>query len=162
VGLALCAPEVLRVLGPGFVEGAAALRVLSLALLLCFSNTALFHVLIAAGDTAVIPRLTAIRVGVAAILGVLVIPSFGPVAAAMSFTAAEFVLFASLIHRVRGHATILVARPVGLALLACVPMAGLLLGWSLSLPVSIAAGALLFSAAAGAILLRGTEASGLA
>lgn len=162
VGLSLCAPGVLLVLGPGFVEGATALRILSLALLLCFANAALFHVLIASGETAVIPRLTALRVGVAVVIGVLLVPTLGVVGAALSFTAAELVLFGSLVRVSRPHAALDVMRPVGLALLACIPMAALLSVWSPSLPISILTGASLFALSAAAILRRGTEASGLA
>ncbi len=162
VGLALCAKGVLGVLGPGFVEGAPALRVLSVALFLCFANAAMFHVLIAASDTAVIPRLTGLRVGVAVLLGALLIPTLGLVGAALSFTLAELLLFGALIRKTHAHARLQVVRPVGWALLACVPMAVLLLAWPLSLPVSILTGAILFAATAGAILRRGTEAGGLA
>lgn len=162
LGLALCAPGVLNILGPGFVEGAPALRVLSLALLLCFSNAALFHILIAAGETAVIPRFSAMRVGAAAALGLLAIPPMGLLGAAFSFTAAELALFAVLVRRTRRHAAIEVGRPIVSALVASTPMAALLLWWPLSLPASIVSGALVFALASGLLLLRGSEANGLA
>ncbi|MBP6704564.1 MAG: polysaccharide biosynthesis C-terminal domain-containing protein, partial [Vicinamibacteria bacterium] len=162
VGLTLCASDVLSILGPGFVEGAPALRVLSLALLLCFSNAALFHILIAAGETAVIPRFTAMRVGTAVALGLLTVPPLGLVGAALSFTAAEFTLFAVLVRRTRIHAGIEVGRPIASALAASLPMAALLLWWPLSLPASIAFGTLLFAVTAAAMLRRGAEANGLA
>lgn len=162
IGLALCAPDVLAVLGPGFVEGAKALQILSLALFLCFANAALFHILIAAGDTAVIPRLTGMRVTVAAVVGLVLIPSLGLQGAALSFTTAEAVLFLALVRKAREHAPIEVARPVGFAVLACAPMAGLLALWPLSLLISIVAGATLFAVSAALILRRGTEAAGLA
>lgn len=161
-GLALCAPEVLQVLGPGFVEGALALRILSVALLLCFANAALFHLLIAAGETLLIPGLTALRVGIAAVGGLALIPALGPAGAAISFTSAELVLFAALVRRTRAHAEVQVLRPVASALLACLPMVALLSLYPLSLPVSIVAGAFLFAATGAAILRRGTEAGGLA
>ena len=162
VGLALCAPGVLNVLGPGFVDGAGALRVLSLALFLCFSNAALFHVLIAAGDTGIIPRLTGVRVAVAALAGACLIPLGGLVAGAASFTMAELVLFVALVRRTRDHAEIDVARPVGWAFLASAPMAAVLLLWALPLPQSIVLGAVSFVMAAALILRRGTIAGGLA
>lgn len=162
VGLALCASDVLSILGDGFVEGTPALRVLSLALLLCFSNAALFHILIAAGETAVIPRFTAMRVGTAVALGLLTVPPLGLVGAALSFTAAEFTLFAVLVRRTRIHAGIEVGRPIASALAASLPMAALLLWWPLSLPASIAFGTLLFAVTAAAMLRRGAEANGLA
>lgn len=162
VGLALCAEDVLRILGPGFVEGAAALRILSVALFLCFANASLFHVLIAASDTAMIPRLTAMRVGVAAGLGAVLIPFLGLPAAAWSFTAAEAALFAALVRRARTHAPLDVARPLGFALLACAPMFLILVWWPLSLFASILIGATLFAVSAALILRRGTAAAGLA
>jgi O-antigen/teichoic acid export membrane protein len=162
VGLSLCAPEVLHVLGPGFVEGTTALRILSIALFLCFANAALIHVLIAAGDTMVIPKLTALRVGVAVVAGAALIPSFGPPGAAISFSTAELVLFGSLVVRTRSHAVIDVQRPVFWALAASLPMVALLGSWTFSLPLSIAAGGASFAIATAAILRRGTAASGLA
>lgn len=161
-GLGLCAPEVLQVLGPGFVDGALALRILSVALLLCFANAALFHLLIAAGETLLIPGLTGLRVGIAVVAGLALIPPFGPAGAAISFTSAELLLFAALVRRTRAHAEVQVLRPVASALLACLPMVALLSLYRLSLPVSITAGALLFAAAGAAILRRGTAAGGLA
>ncbi len=161
-GLALCAPEILRVLGPGFAEASMSLRVLALALLLCFANTALFHVLIAAGDTASIPRLTGLRVSLAAILGLALIPSFGPVGASISFTAAEGALFGALIRKARSHAQVEIVRPTAYAFLACLPMIVVLSLGTFPLPVSIPAGAFLFAAASAGILRRGTEARGLA
>ncbi len=162
IGLALCAPDVLRVLGPGFVEGASSLRILSAALLLCFANAALSHFLIAAGETVLIPRLTGLRVGIAALAGLVLIPAWGPMGAALSFTTAELVLFTALIRKTRAHAEVRVLRPLASAVLACLPMVVLLSLNPLSLPMSILAGALLFVAAAAAILRRGTEAGGLA
>jgi O-antigen/teichoic acid export membrane protein len=162
IGLGMCAPDVMRVLGPGFVDGAPALRVLSIALLLCFANAALSHFLIAAGRTGVIPGLTALRIGVAALLGIVLIPAFGQTGAAWSFTAAELVLFATLVRATRDHADVQVLRPFAAALLACLPMMALLTFWHASLPLSILGSAALFAAATTAILQRGTEAGGLA
>ena len=162
IGLALCAADVLRVLGPGFVLGAQALRILSIALFLCFTNAALFHVLIAAGDTAVIPQLTLMRVSAAVAVGALLIPSLGLVGAACSFTFAEAALFIALVRKTREHAAIEVARPIGFAVLACAPMAGFLLLWPVSLAMSVVAGAVIFGASAALILRRGTQGAGLA
>lgn len=162
VGLSLCAEDVLRILGPGFVEGAAALRILSVALFLCFANASLFHVLIAASDTARIPRLTAMRVAVAAALGAVLIPALGISGAAGSFTGAEATLFAALVRSARAHAPLDVARPLGFALLACAPMVLVLGLWPSSLVASIGIGAALFAVSAVLILRRGTAAAGLA
>lgn len=162
VGLALCAEDVLRILGPGFVEGVGALRILSGALFLCFANASLFHVLIAAGDTTMIPKLTAMRVGVAALLGAVLIPILGISGASWSFTAGEATLFAALVRRARTHAPIDVGRPLGFALLACAPMAMVLAFWPSSLVANILMGAALFATSAAVILRRGTGAAGLA
>ncbi len=162
IGLALCAPGVLLVLGPDFVEGAPALRILSASLFLCFGNAALFHVLIASGNTSIIPRLTFMRVGIAALLGMLLVPGFGLSGAAVSFTAAEFCLFAALVREAGGQVELMVLRPLGWALLACVPMAVVLSLWPMSLSAGILLGALSFGVSAGTILRRGTHACGLA
>jgi O-antigen/teichoic acid export membrane protein len=162
LGLGLCAHDVLRVLGPAFVDGAAALRILSAALFLCFANAVLFHILIAAGQTAIVPRLTASRVAVACLAGSLLVPAFGLVGAALSFCAAELFLFSALVARTRAHASIHVGRPVAWALTACLPMTALLWLHPLPLPLAIAAGGSSFAVAAAVILRRGTEASGLA
>jgi O-antigen/teichoic acid export membrane protein len=161
-GLALCAPEVLRVLGPGFVEGALALRILSFALLLCFANAALFHLLIAAGETPLIPKLTGARVIVAAIAGLALIPFLGSTGAAVSFTLSELSLFALLVQKTRPHAAIDVLRPVAAAIAACIPMIALLFFAGLPLASKIVFGALLFVAAGALILRRGTAIGGLA
>jgi O-antigen/teichoic acid export membrane protein len=102
------------------------------------------------------------RVGVACALGGILIPWFGLIGAAVSFTTAELCLFGLLVRRARPHAELQVMRPVGWALLACLPMALLLSVWSFSLPVAVAAGAVLFALTAGALLRLGTEAVGLA
>lgn len=161
-GLALRAPDVLRVLGPGFEEGASALRILALALLLCFANTALFHLLIAAGQTAVIPKLTALRVAVAAVLGVPLVSGFGLAGAAASFTLAEAFLCAVLGHRTRASVDVEILRPVRWALLASGPMVFLLLIVRWPLPLSVSASVVLFALMAATILSRGTEEGGLA
>lgn len=161
-GLALCAPAILSVLGPGFAEASSSLRILALALLLCFANAVLFHVLIAAGDTASIPRLTGLRVAAASLAGLVLIPQLGAVGASISFTAAEVLLFVVLIRKARAQAEIEVARPLRSALLACLPMVLFLSLGTFSLPVSILASAFLFAVATAAILWRGTEAGGLA
>jgi len=162
VGLVLRAPAVLLVLGPGFVDGAPALRILSAALLLCFANAALFHLLIAAGETLLIPRLTGLRVGVALLAGLVLIPTLASFGAALSFTAAELCLFTALVRTTRVHAELQVLRPVASAVVACLPMVAFLSLYRLALPLSIVAGALLFVAAGAVILRRGTEAGGLA
>lgn len=161
LGILLCAPAILSILGPGFVAAAPALRVLSISLFLCFANAALFHVLIAAGDTSAVPRLTGARLVMAALSGLVLIPSLGLVGAALSFTLAEAALFGALVRKTRAYAQVQVLRPVGFAFLACVPMVMLLSLGRLSLPASILWSVCLFAGAGAAILRRGTVASGL-
>jgi O-antigen/teichoic acid export membrane protein len=103
-----------------------------------------------------------VRVGIAALLGVLLVPEFGLSGAAVSFTAAEFCLFAALVREAAGRVGLMVLRPLGWALLACVPMAVVLSLWPMSLPAGILLGALSFGFCAGVILRRGTHACGLA
>lgn len=161
-GLALRAPEILSVLGPGFDAGAPALRILAIALLLCFTNTALFHMLIAAEQTAVIPRLTALRVAVAGLLGLPLIPAFGLVGAALSFTLAELALCAMLAQQCRTLTEVEILRPVRWAGAACAPMVLLLFLAPWPLLWSVLASVVLFGFMALTILARGSEAGGLA
>lgn len=92
----------------------------------------------------------------------MLIPTLGLLGAALSFTTAELILFSLLVRRTREHAHVEVRRPLGWALAASLPMVILLLLWPLSLPKSIAAGAVSFAVASAAILRRGTVARGLA
>ena len=160
-GLALCAPGVLGVLGPGFVEGAPLLRVLSIALCLCFANAALFSILIGAGQTRVIPKLTAIRVGAAIVFSALLVPALGALGACLSFTSSELLLFGSLVRAARPHAQINVLTPLSWALLCCLPMATVILIWPLPLALQIVAGAASFGLFAFAVVSRGSVEAGL-
>jgi O-antigen/teichoic acid export membrane protein len=162
VGLALCAPEVLAILGPGFVDGAPALRVLMIGLVCCFANVALFQVLIAASDSKAVPFLTGIRVAISFVASAIAIPVFGVIGGALSFSTAELGLFLALAIRCRRHVDLHVVHPLCRAALACLPMALILFIPASFLPVRIVAGAALFAGAAAISLRRGTAAAGLA
>ena len=93
VGLFALAPGVVRLLfGAEFGEAALPLRILAPALLAIFLNNVLLHALMALGRAPLLPRLTAVRVGVAGICAVTLIPRLGIAGAACGFTLSELVL----------------------------------------------------------------------
>lgn len=122
VGMGLRAPEILDLLGPAFVEGAPILRVFSFTLALCFLNTALFHILVAAERGPLIPKLTALRLAVGVMFAVILIPRLGGLGAAIGYAASEVVLLLCLTHAAGHSARFSIARPVGTALLGAAPM----------------------------------------
>jgi O-antigen/teichoic acid export membrane protein len=125
IGLALLAPGVLVLLfGADYAVGAPALRWLCLGLVPVFMNAVLLHSLIAAGRADLPPRLSGIRVAVAAALALALIPSFGAAGAALGFAASELVLLGLGVracHAIRFPVP--VVKPVLLALGASLPMA---------------------------------------
>jgi O-antigen/teichoic acid export membrane protein len=139
-GLALAAPGVVALLGDSYEGSAEPLRVLALALVPLFMNTVLLHALIAAGHAATLPRLTAIRVGLAALLAVGLVPPFGAMGAAVGFLLSEAALMALA---ARGCALagfpVPVSGPVARAAALTVPMAVVvaLLGRSLAQTVGL-------------------------
>lgn len=124
VGLGLLAPGVLRLLGVGYEDSTALLRILAFAVVALFMNSLLFHALIAAGRASTLPRLTALRVGMATVLAVTLIPAFGAVGAAVGFVTSEGMLlvFATRACR-RASFDVPVASPLGWAVCVSVPMA---------------------------------------
>lgn len=124
LGMALEAPAVLGLLGVGYAEGAGALRILALAIAVLFTNTLLLNALIAVGRADRLPRLTGIRVGVAVLLALALVPTWGGMGAATGFLFAELVLTALA---ARGCAAagfpVPVLRPAWLAGLFSLPMA---------------------------------------
>ena len=160
-GLWLCAPEVLAVLGPGFTEGAPALRLLAPGLVFCFANVALFHVLIARGDTFAAPIATGLRALAALLASLALIPSFGIEGAAMSFSLAEALLLLILRTRCRVHAAIDARRPFIASAVACLPMVLILLIPQQELALRIVLGAALFTAGGAFLLREGGRSGGL-
>jgi O-antigen/teichoic acid export membrane protein len=123
VGLLLVAPGVVALLGESYRGAAEPLRVLALALVPLFMNTVLLHALIAAGHARTLPRLTAVRVGLAAVLAVSLIPPFGAMGAAAGFLLSEAMLtvLAARACLAAGF-PVPVARPLARAAALAVPM----------------------------------------
>lgn len=123
-GLALLAPGVAALLGPSYADAAAPLRVLAPALVALFLNTVLLHALIAAGRAATLPKLTAVRVGAAALFACALVPRLGVTGAALGFLLSELLLGA-LAWRSCAAARFPVplAAPTALAVAVSLPMA---------------------------------------
>ncbi len=123
-GMALLAPGVLGLLGPGYPQGAGPLRILAFAIVVLFSNALLTQALIALGRADRLPRLTGLRVALAALLAVLLVPRWGAVGAAVGFLAAELAL-AVLASRscVAAGFPVPILRPTVLAAVLSLPMA---------------------------------------
>ena len=124
LGLALLAPGLAALLGPGYEQAALPLRILAPAVVALFMNTVLLHALIAVGHAGTLPRLTAVRVLAAVVLALVLVPRFGVAGAAIGFLASELLLCA-LAWRACALArfTVPLAKPLALALCASVPMA---------------------------------------
>lgn len=144
VGLFALAPGVVRLLfGAEFAPAALALRVLAPALLAIFLNNVLLHALMALGRAPLLPRLTAVRVGVAVVSAVTLIPRFGIAGAACGFTLSELVMLP------------LAARACAREGFAVPMLRGVSLGLALSLPMgfvlAFVGGSALLAIVAGAL-----------
>jgi O-antigen/teichoic acid export membrane protein len=153
VGLALVAPPVAALLlragyAPAdYAAAAGFLRLLSPALPALFLNALVCASLIASGRTSWLPRLTAARVVVAFTLAFALVPALGATGAAVGLVLAEWLLLALGWLACRSAAfEVRIARPVGWALVACVPMALAVSGVSASLLLAIPVGALTYAA----------------
>jgi O-antigen/teichoic acid export membrane protein len=148
IGLALVAGLVVELLfGGAYADGAAPLRILATALLPLFMNALLSWALLARGRAAWLPRLTGLRVAAALGLALVLVPRLGAVGAAVGLAGAEWLLLALGSVACRSAAfEVRIARPVGWALLACVPMALAVSGVSGSLVLAIPVGALTYAA----------------
>ena len=143
-GLALVAPALTEVLyKDGYADAAAPLAVLALSVVPLFLNGLFTHALIAAERASLLPRLTVVRVGLAALLAALLVPTAGAVGAALGFVASEWVLV-GLGRRAAKAARFPVeaGRPALLALGAALPMAIVVMPLRAHLPLAVAAGAL--------------------
>ena len=136
VGLALVAPAVARLLlGPGYEAAGYAgtevpLRLLALALPALFMNGLLLSTLVAAGRARWLPRLTAARVLVAAVLALPLVRAAGGTGAALGIGIAEWLLLGLAARAcAAAGAAIPLLRPLGWALASTLPMA--LAVWSL-------------------------------
>jgi O-antigen/teichoic acid export membrane protein len=159
VGLALvAAPFATRLLGKGYAPAdyaatAGSLRILSAALPAIFLNALVFASLIASGRATWLPRLTAARVAIAFALAFALVPRLGARGAALGLVLAEWLLLGLGWLACRGAAFgVPVARPVGWALVACVPMALAVSGVRDSLALALAIGALSWAATLAAAL----------
>ena len=150
-GAALVAPGLLSLIfGTDYAEAAPSLRVLALAVLPLFLNGILVTALIATGRGEWLPRLTAVRVGLAAALAFLLVPRFGGLGAAWGFMASEMALL-TLTTRACAAAgfRVSLASPAARALLATVPMAALVGFVPAPLPVAVGIGVLAYAGTLG-------------
>ena len=147
-GLALVAPGVVGFLfGGAYADGTAPLRILAIALLPLFLNALLSWALLARGRAGWLPRLTGLRVATAMGLALVLVPRLGAVGAAAGLAGAEWVLLALGWLACRSAAfEVRIARPVGWALVGCVPMALAVSGVSASLLLASPVGALTYAA----------------
>jgi O-antigen/teichoic acid export membrane protein len=155
VGLALVAPALLAaVFGADYVPASPWLRVLAAAVPPLFLNALATAALVAAGRAAALPRITAVRVGVAFAVAVVAVPRYGLAGAAAGLVAAEWLLLALGMRACAAASfAVRVARPLGWALVACVPMALAVSGVRESLPLALVVGALSWAATLAALLL---------
>lgn len=153
VGLALVSPALARLLlGSGYVQAeyavtAGSLAVMSAALPAVFLNALVAAALIAAGRSAWLPWLTAMRVGLASVLAFLLVPRLGAAGAAGGLACAEWgLLVAGRAACGRASFPVPVARPLACALAICVPMALAVHGLAASLAAAVVVGALTWAA----------------
>lgn len=124
LGMALQAPGVLRLLGSEYAAGAGSLRILAFAIAVLFTNTLLLHALIAVGRADRLPRLTGVRVSVAVLLALALVPTLGGVGAAIGFLVAELVLTALAARSCAAVGfPVPILRPTLLAAMLSLPMA---------------------------------------
>jgi len=148
IGLALVAEGVVGLLfGGAYTDGAAPLRVLAIALLPLFMNALLSWALLARGRAAWLPRLTGVRVVAAVGLALVLVPWLGAVGAAVGLAGAEWLLLALGLFACRSAGfDVRVVRPIGWALVACLPMALAVSGVRKSLVLALPLGALTYLA----------------
>jgi O-antigen/teichoic acid export membrane protein len=149
MGLALVAPAVTDLVnGPAYAPSAGTLAILALGLVPLFANSLVTHALIAAEQARRLPRLTAVRVALAALLAAVLVPRWGGPGAAVGFVLSEIVLVALGTRAVRAVGFgVGVARPLLLAALASLPMAALVLPVRDRLLLALPLGAAAFAAA---------------
>lgn len=147
LGLLLVAPEAIVLIGgPAFAGGGSTLRVMALSLLPLFLNAVLLNSLIAAGRAGLLPRLTLVRVTVATLLALVLVPPFGAMGGAFGFLISEVVLLA-LAARACASARfpVPVLMPILVGILAATPMALLVAAAGAGLLGSLALGLVAYS-----------------
>jgi O-antigen/teichoic acid export membrane protein len=144
LGLLLVAPGLVTlVFGAEFAAAAPPLSWMALSLLPLFLNGVQTHTLIAAERASWLPRLTAVRVVVAAVLAWAIVPSYGAVGAAVGFVLSELLLLALGARAcAAARLAVPVGRPILRGLVAALPMAMAValagLGFTLSVGLGVA------------------------
>ena len=148
VGLWIVAPSLVRfVFGPEFAPAAAWLRILAVALVPMFINGLVSWALIAGERASVLPRLLGVRIAVAFVLALILVPRFGATGAAAGFVTAEVILLVlGLRACTAARFPVPVAGPVAFGLLATVPMALAVWGVRESLPLALVVGVVTYVA----------------
>lgn len=148
VGLWIVAPSLVPfVFGPEFAPAAAWLRILAMALVPMFINGLLSWALIAAERASLLPRLLGMRIGVAFVLALVLVPRFGATGAAVGFVVSEVILMALAVRAcATARFAIPVVQPIAVSLAATAPMALAVWGVRESLPLALVVGVLTYTA----------------
>lgn len=148
VGLGLVADGVVVLLyGEAFAAASTPLRILAVALVPLFMNALVSWALLAKGRAPWLPRLTAGRVAVAAVLALGLVPVLGPAGAAAGLAGAEWLLLAAGVAACRRAGFVIpVAGPVARAAVACGPMALVVSGLRDRLALAVPVGVLTWGA----------------
>ena len=149
IGLALVAPALMRlILKEAFAAAASPLAVFALSVVPLFLNALVTYALIAAERASLLPRLTVVRVVLAAVFAAVLVPPFGAVGAALGFALSELVL---VVLGTRAAASarfpVAVVRPALLALAAALPMAVVVMPLRANAPAAILVGAFAYALA---------------
>ena len=146
VGLALVASALVALLDKDeYAHAAAPLAVLALAVVPLFLNGLLTHALIAADRASLLPRLTVVRVVLAALLAALLVPAAGALGAALGFVLSELVLVVLGTRAARGaRFPVRSIRPALVALGAALPMAAAVMPLRTHLAPAVVTGALVY------------------
>ena len=125
LGLLTVGPGVLILLGgEEYAAAGPVIRLLAVAVVPLFANVLLSHALIAAGRPERLPRLTALRVGIALALAVGLTPRFGPLGAAAGFVLSESIVLIFGIRACRAvRFPVPILVPFGAGIGLAVPMA---------------------------------------
>jgi O-antigen/teichoic acid export membrane protein len=142
VGLALVAPGVLGLLfAEEYAPAAPALALLAVALVPLFLNALLSWSIVARGHADWLPRLTGLRVVLAALIASLLVPRLGLSGAAVGLLCAESaLLLMNVLACARAAFRVPLLRPLAWALLACLPMAVAVVPLRAHLLAALAAG----------------------
>jgi len=141
------APGLLRLLfGDDYGAATPSLRILAMALVPLFLNGLVVAALVAAGRADWLPRLTGVRVAVAAGLALVLVPAQGAVGAAVGFLASELLLLFLGTRACRAaRLPVAVHGAVLRALVASLPMAAAVF-FAPSLPVAVGVGLVAYAA----------------